>query len=106
MLSRQEKRELKAKIVAMALSGDKCQWAWATTSLQKRPYTGTKVYARLPSRGEEGRLYSAIGFSKVCYPDKWDPDYGIELAIKKAAADIVRQWDEYLDSKLEGVIDD
>jgi len=39
-------------------------------------------------------------------PDKWDPDYGLELAVKKAAADIMRQWDEYLNSELEGVIDD
>jgi len=104
MLSRQEKKALKDKIVAMVLLDDEDRAAWMLASMQKRPYTGVNVAAVIPF--DDGELFTAVGFSKAHWPDKWDPDYGLELAIKKAAADIVRQWDEYLDSKLEGVIDD
>jgi len=31
------------------------------------------------------------GFAKVSYPDKWDADFGVALAAKKAAAQIVRE---------------
>ena len=30
------------------------------------------------------------GFAKVAYPDKWDASFGIALATKKAASQIVR----------------
>jgi len=35
--------------------------------------------------------YYGIGFAKVCSGDKWDSQYGYDLARKKAVAHIVRQ---------------
>ena len=38
----------------------------------------------------------AIGFSKVNWPDEFDPDYGIELAMAKAAAKLVKlHYDDF-----------
>jgi len=100
MLSGQEKKELKGRIVKMVLSSDESRPAspaWMVTSIQKRPYTGVNIAANLPLDDHNGYVFTAAGFSKVCYPDKWDANYGLELAIRKAAADIVRQWDAFRD---------
>ena len=37
------------------------------------------------------RLYRTFGFSKVCRPDKWDADYGEELAITKALYKLAKE---------------
>ena len=49
---------------------------------QKRPNTfaATRFHA-----------YTGVGFSKVCYPDTWDEDKGIEIARNKAIQDIGNQ---------------
>jgi len=51
---------------------------------QKRPYTAV----RITTIGLDGREYTDAGFAKVNYPDRWDADYGIELATRKAIAAI------------------
>ena len=61
---------------------------------QKRPYTACKLTWRSGTR-----VAIAHGFTKVCYPDRWDADYGRRLAVKKAAHAAVRQamatWEEW-----------
>jgi hypothetical protein len=56
------------------------------TSFQRCPYTCAVVRARY--RGAE---YLGVGFSKVRWPDSFEPDYGIELARNKAFADISKR---------------
>lgn len=54
--------------------------------LQKRPYTAVQIaYFFLD------HCYWAVGFSKINWTDKWDEQYGLEMAVKKAAHDIARQ---------------
>ena len=57
--------------------------------LQQRPYTAIELafLMRVPPY----RTVVAIGFTKVCYPDRWDPEYGKQLAVKKAAAQIAKE---------------
>ena len=55
--------------------GEFSVWVW-----QKQPWTG----ARAIVDGKTG-----FGFSKVMHPDKWDADFGEELAVHKAIADAV-----------------
>jgi len=100
MLNRKEKKELRERIVEMALSDDESRPAWVTTWIQKKPYTAAAIAATLPLDSDDGHVFTAAGFSKVCYPDKWNARYGVELAVKRAAADIVRQWDAFLDLEL------
>jgi len=103
MLSRAEKIEWKQKIIAEVLSGGAAHegWAWLIDLLQKRPYTGVRIRVRcLPMYGRDAydAVFTGIGFSKAHWPDPWDASYGFELAIAKAAADVVRQWDRALDA--------
>jgi hypothetical protein len=57
--------------------------------LQQRPYTAVEIafIMRVPPY----KTIVSTGFTKVCYPDRWDPEYGKELAVKKAAAQIARE---------------
>lgn len=55
---------------------------------QKRPSTFVYVVCEWPEREE---ALEDFHFSKCRWPDKWDPDYGVEMARKKAAADIARR---------------
>ena len=48
---------------------------------QKRPYTAVK--AKVVGHPEDG-----FGFSKVCWPDEWDEERGIEAATIKALHDL------------------
>jgi hypothetical protein len=43
--------------------------------------------------GEKGNRVEAIehGFSKVCWPDQFDSQFGIDLAVEKAIAKIAKQ---------------
>ena len=53
---------------------------------QGKPYTAVKVDGVW-----QGMKFTVYGFSKVCRPDKWDPDRGIELATQKAIAKITKE---------------
>jgi hypothetical protein len=55
---------------------------------QKRPNTFVEVRCVWEETFHE---YFDFGFSKCKWPDKWDPDYGVEMARRKAAADIARR---------------
>jgi len=37
------------------------------------------------------RKLGFFGFSKVCYPDKWDADYGVRIAVYKALGKIAKE---------------
>jgi hypothetical protein len=52
---------------------------------QERPYTITKVTAYI-----NGAEYSAIGISKVQYPDRWNRELGIKIATGRAVKKIAR----------------
>ena len=54
--------------------------------LQDRPNTAVQV-----STHYNGSTFVANGFSKVCWPDWWNKQRGIEIAQGKAEANIVRQ---------------
>lgn len=53
---------------------------------QRRPYTFVDV-----SVAWEGKRYDDIGFSKVCVPDEWSPEKGIEVAMRHAVEHIVQE---------------
>jgi len=55
--------------------------------LQKRPSTAVRVTVRLL----QYPVAEALGFSKACWPDVWDPGRGKELAVRKALADIAKR---------------
>jgi hypothetical protein len=52
---------------------------------QERPYTCIVLEVKTPYGVVKG-----IGFSKVCYPDRWDAQRGEELAKDKAIAKIAK----------------
>lgn len=53
---------------------------------QKKPYTAVHVSVRY-----NGAYYREYDFAKVQYPDKWDAEYGKQLAIRKACAAIAKR---------------
>jgi hypothetical protein len=53
--------------------------------IQKQPFTA--VYIDLVAPED----VVGAGFSKVCYPDRFDARYGRELALRKALAEIARR---------------
>ena len=57
-----------------------------TLTFQKQPYT----VVVLELEYGDG-YYVAVGFTKVCYPDKWNADYGVQLAASKALHSLARQ---------------
>ena len=95
-LSKEERKELVREIARIALSDEQFKPALIVTMLQRSPYTGVLVLASLPLDATDDdavKTVSAVGFSKVSWPDKWDAEHGRELAVKRAAAEIVRKWD-------------
>lgn len=52
---------------------------------QRRPYTFVDV-----SVSWDGKRWDGIGFSKVCVPDEWVPEKGIEVATRHAVEHIVQ----------------
>ena len=92
------KKELQERLLALWELGPeelKKQWGQGQESLsviawQKKPNTAVQV-SYIP-RQWRGEAYPCdYGFAKVRYPDKWDTDKGIDLAVKKALASIARQ---------------
>ena len=57
---------------------------------QQRPYTcvvlGVDVWNKPTSL-----VRDVVGFSKVCYPDQWDSERGIELAKQKALSRLAKE---------------
>lgn len=74
---------------------------WETVSArrvwQERPYTFVKFRVTPPPNKSEAS-FETYGFSKVCYPDHWREEKGIELAekraMKRAANIIIADWDK------------
>ncbi len=66
--------------------------------IYRRPYT----YAKILYVPRGGTTIYGHGFSKVCWPDRWDRGRGYEIAVAKAARDIVSQLTpRELDRELE-----
>ena len=54
--------------------------------IQKCPYTAVEVEFMF-----KGVAYSEPGFSKVSWPDQWDEDYGLDLAVERAAFAVAKR---------------
>lgn len=54
--------------------------------VSSRPYTFIRIHSWFNK--EE---YVGMGFSKVCYPDKWDAEQGADIAKRKACISILHQ---------------
>ena len=85
------KKEIQEKLFALWKLWPQRYWKESGESLhvvtwQKKPYTAAQVTYEARSL-----LWSDYGFTKVQYPDKWDAQYGIGLAVRKALASIARQ---------------
>ena len=50
-----------------------------TQFLQKKPYTCIVLRSWYSDKE-----YTGFGFSKVCYPDKWDDEEGADIAKRRA----------------------
>lgn len=61
--------------------------------MQDCPWTA--VHLELMELSDGGGIWNAYGFSKVCYPDEWDEDFGLNLAIEKAASKIAKKLIEH-----------
>lgn len=59
-----------------------------TVIFQKKPNTAVQVrtFYVHPISG----WLIEVGFSKVSYPDVWDPEFGVKMATDKAIEDIAR----------------
>lgn len=66
-----------------------------TKVMQDCPWTAVQL-----ELGDGNRVWLSYGFSKVCYPDEWDEDFGFDLAIEKAASKIAKQLVQYYGVKL------
>ena len=53
---------------------------------QDKPWTFVLISIRWNKQ-----LLQSFGFSKVCHPDEWDADYGIELAVTKALYKLAKE---------------
>jgi hypothetical protein len=53
---------------------------------QKQPYTCVVITSWF-----DNKEYQGFGFSKVCYPDKWDPEEGADIAKRRALYMIMHQ---------------
>ena len=56
-----------------------------TETWQDKPWTAVKVVAMW-----QNQEFMAHGFTKVRWPDQWDPGKGVELATAKAVGKIVK----------------
>ena len=70
------RRELVLKVLELVDSGDDRIYVQVE---QERPYT----FAKLSATSWEGVF--GVGFSKVCFPDRWNSERGIQIAVAKAA---------------------
>jgi hypothetical protein len=77
------KKQRKRKLIALLYETIYARRVW-----QERPNTFVKFRVKVPPSGKEN--FETFGFSKVCQPDEWDDEYGIELAEKKAMARAAR----------------
>ena len=75
-----KKRDERKKIISNMTITSKEVW-------QSKPYTAVKVKVWYKGCSD---THEAIGFAKVCWPDKWDADYGVTLAVAKALAQIAK----------------
>ena len=75
-----ERDEFIAQTLAYVRAGGAVVEYW-----QRQPYTMCEL---------SGVEYRAIGFSKVCFPDKWSEERGKELALQKAVSDCWKQRKE------------
>lgn len=55
-------------------------------SVQRKPYSFCEL-----SYEHNELAYSGIGFSKVCYPDKWNVELGSNKAYYRAISDLYQQ---------------
>lgn len=58
---------------------------------QKRPYTAVNVMTNIG-----GTIYEETAFAKCRWPDKWDPEAGVDLARRKVSAALARKVIEYV----------
>lgn len=79
------------RLSARAMADDDLEIAMATMGFQEKPYTAILVIAIWNET-----VAVAPGFSKVCYPDEFDMELGLEIAITRA----VRAAAEMLHHKL------
>jgi hypothetical protein len=62
---------------------------------QRQPYT----CVLLRFEYETGHFFFGGGFSKANWPDKFDDNFGLELAYNRAVGDIVQQVKAYLNEQ-------
>ena len=55
-------------------------------TVQRKPFTMVTVRARYSNY-----YLTGVGFSKVMWPDKWDPENGVRVAKERAKLDAARQ---------------
>jgi len=97
MVSGVQEENMKAKEEREKLMEDlrnslNCGDGGSLTYFQKRPYTMVKVVLLFNQENQyHVKLLSGLGFTKVNYPDTWNPKYGLELATTKALKHIVKQ---------------
>ena len=75
-----KKRDERKQIISNMTVTSKEVW-------QSKPYTAVKVKVWYKGCSD---THEAVGFAKVCWPDKWDADYGVTLAVAKALAQIAK----------------
>ena len=75
-----KKRDERKKIISNMTITSNDVW-------QSKPYTAVKVKVWYKGCSD---THEAVGFAKVCWPDKWDADYGVTLAVAKALAQIAK----------------
>ncbi len=56
------------------------------TLWQQRPFSCVVLHSWY-----NGKNYTGYGFSKVCYPDNWEPESGANIAHRRALIMILRQ---------------
>jgi hypothetical protein len=76
------KRKLKEKVKEKLYAGI----VQPVDTFQKRPNTCVVFDVNY-----EGVTHNCIGFSKVSWPDEWDTDYGVNMAIEKAISDLAKR---------------
>lgn len=80
MNKREQRRQIEKDLTANVVSTE----VW-----QKKPYTAVKMETHYSCSAEI--TYVEYGFTKVCWPDAWDAEYGVEPAVRKAIADVSRR---------------
>ncbi len=65
-----------------------------------RPNVCVQIVAEWDNGTAVPDMYVGTGFAKVCYPDRWDENEGLAIALAKAVADISKQIVNDLDRDL------